>query len=302
MEKTFSRACVRERGVPIRAVVTDLDGTFLNSSHGVSQGNIAACRRLRDKHIACVFATGRPHVGTVKCIGPEKLEAMGMPDAYPGVYMNGCVVYGPTGDLLHAEYLDANLQKAAMQLLEERKLLNRLCGYNEQGIFCIEKNQHTWHTHDEYDEGAPFVVPSGDALKEMQFCKLTVNGNQTEVAEFRALLEDFAHKRNGRCVQPIPGNVELIPLTISKAKGLDILFASMHLRKEEAVALGDSENDLEMLRHIDLSVCVANGCKEAREAAKFVTVTNDQDGFALVCNEICDELEDKDVHAPRAAV
>ncbi|CBZ52061.1 Hydrolase Cof, related [Neospora caninum Liverpool] len=300
-ENTFSRACLRERGVAIRAVVTDLDGTLLNSVHAVSQANVEACARLRRKGIACVFATGRPHVGTVKCLGSTVLEEMGMANAFPGVYMNGCIVYDPDGTLLHAEYLDKDAQKAVFSLLEERNLVNRVCGYQEQGIFCNEKNKYTWHTKDEYDECEPVVVPSLDELKNMNFCKLTVNGSPEEVAEFRILLESVAEIWDGRCVQPIPGNVEFIPKTISKAKGLDILFDNMNIKKEEAIALGDSENDLEMLRHIDLSVCVANGCPSAKEAARFVTVSNDQDGFAVVVQEICHELEEQEARAARGA-
>ncbi|EPT30510.1 Cof family hydrolase subfamily protein [Toxoplasma gondii TgCatPRC2] len=298
-EKYFSRSCFGDRGIPIRAVVTDLDGTLLNSDHLVSRANVAACARLRQKGIACVFATGRPHVGTVHCIGPAVLEEMGMPNAFPGVYMNGCLVYGSDGKLLHAEYLDKELQKQVFSLLEERNLVNRVCGYQGEGLFCCEKNPYTWYTKDEYDECEPVVLPSVDDLKNMNLCKLTFNGSPQEVTEFRALLEGFVKNGNGRCVQPIPRNVEFIPKSVSKAKGLDILFASMNITKAEVVALGDSENDLEMLRHVDLSVCVANGCESAKEAAKFVTLSNDQDGFAAVVKEICDDLEDRETKATR---
>ena len=53
------------------------------------------------------------------------------------------------------------------------------------------------------------------------------------------------------------------------------------LEKNQVMACGDSENDLEMLRAVGLGVAMANAALEIRSQADVVTASNDEDGVAL---------------------
>lgn len=50
----------------------------------------------------------------------------------------------------------------------------------------------------------------------------------------------------------------------------------------EVIAIGDSFNDLSMIRYAGLGVAMGNSPEEIREQADFVTDTNDNDGVAKV--------------------
>ena len=49
--------------------------------------------------------------------------------------------------------------------------------------------------------------------------------------------------------------------------------------REEIIAFGDSENDLEMLRAAGIGVAMENAEKEAKEVADFVTLSNTDNGI-----------------------
>lgn len=48
------------------------------------------------------------------------------------------------------------------------------------------------------------------------------------------------------------------------------------------MAIGDSQNDLDMLKAAGFSVAMANAGQEVKDAADYVTLSNDEDGVAAV--------------------
>ena len=62
---------------------------------------------------------------------------------------------------------------------------------------------------------------------------------------------------------------DIIPRNVSKQVGVDILRKTMNLSLDEVCVFGDADNDLEMLRFVPNSVCVANGNERAHAAARW---------------------------------
>ena len=53
--------------------------------------------------------------------------------------------------------------------------------------------------------------------------------------------------------------------------------------KEEAMAFGDSDNDLEMLKFVGIGVAMGNAVEAVKEAADYVTSHIDEDGIWNAC-------------------
>ena len=53
------------------------------------------------------------------------------------------------------------------------------------------------------------------------------------------------------------------------------------------MAIGDSRNDIPMLRWAKIGVAMANALSEVREAVRYVTASNDRDGVALAIERFC---------------
>ena len=73
--------------------------------------------------------------------------------------------------------------------------------------------------------------------------------------------------------------IHLQPKGISKGLALRKLAADMGVPVQEFLAIGDSENDLEMIEAAGVGVAVANATHAVRAAADYVTEKRDGDGF-----------------------
>lgn len=72
---------------------------------------------------------------------------------------------------------------------------------------------------------------------------------------------------------------ELINKGINKATGIDLVIDYYEADIKDSVAIGDSLNDLDMLRHAGIGVAMGNSVKEVKEAADFVTDHIQEDGI-----------------------
>ena len=79
---------------------------------------------------------------------------------------------------------------------------------------------------------------------------------------------------------------EILPKGASKASALQALSQTLGYSKDQVMALGDANNDLEMLRFAGYSVAMGNGNAAVKEIADFITLTNDEDGVAHTINKL----------------
>ena len=82
------------------------------------------------------------------------------------------------------------------------------------------------------------------------------------------------------------GLLELGPPAVTKASSLAAWCAARGIAAEEVVAFGDMPNDVPMLAWAGRSWAVANAAEEVKAAATGVTASNDEDGVALVVEEL----------------
>ena len=74
--------------------------------------------------------------------------------------------------------------------------------------------------------------------------------------------------------------LEFMPKGVTKAFGLDHLAQYLGMTSDEVMALGDEENDLSMIEYAGMGVAMANAVEKVRQAADYITLSNEQDGVA----------------------
>ena len=79
-----------------------------------------------------------------------------------------------------------------------------------------------------------------------------------------------------------PFFLEILPKGIDKAQSLDQLLHALGMDREEMIACGDGYNDLSMIQFAGLGVAMANAVLPVRNAADYVTLSNNDDGVAQV--------------------
>ena len=70
-------------------------------------------------------------------------------------------------------------------------------------------------------------------------------------------------------VQSSPIYLEITDINASKGKALDFLKEYWNLKDEEVIASGDQDNDIDLLLHAGLKVCVGNNSKKLKEISQY---------------------------------
>lgn len=82
-----------------------------------------------------------------------------------------------------------------------------------------------------------------------------------------------------------PTNIELIPQHVDKAVAIKELQTKTGIPASRTIVFGDGMNDLRMLQSAGVSVAMGNAVDAVKEAARFVTGTNKEDGLAHFLTE-----------------
>ena len=67
----------------------------------------------------------------------------------------------------------------------------------------------------------------------------------------------------------------------NKGACVQFLLKHFNIKKENSLAIGDMENDIDLLRSAQFKVAMGNACESLKKEADFVTKTVDNDGFAF---------------------
>jgi 5-amino-6-(5-phospho-D-ribitylamino)uracil phosphatase len=80
--------------------------------------------------------------------------------------------------------------------------------------------------------------------------------------------------------------LELLPKGADKAKALMDLAREQGIDPGEVAAVGDAQNDLGMIRAAGYGVAMSNAIPEVRQAARWITASNDEAGVARLIDRI----------------
>ena len=116
--------------------------------------------------------------------------------------------------------------------------------------------------------------------KTSHVCKLLsiADNEEQTLSRMAALKAEFGDKIDVTKSTPI--YTEIICPGVSKAAAVNILAQKLGIDRSEVMAIGDSDNDLPMLKAAGTSIAMGNGTDEVKAACDFVTGLCEDDGFA----------------------
>ncbi len=254
----------------IKLVVSDVDGTLVTSDKTLTEASIGAVRALHDAGVAFAITSGRPPRGMAMLVAPlEVRESIGG--------FNGGLIVDP-----------------AMQVLEERCLPSELVTpiFNElerhdvdvwvyQGNDWFVRDQHGPHVARESAtvQFDPIVRPDLRTVTEGVVKLVGVSDDRAAIERSTVAMREVF----GDHVSATPSQPYYLDVTHPDAnKGCMVAYLArtLGLATEEIAAVGDSANDVLMFAHAGLSIAMGNADPGVQRAAKRVTTTNDEDGFA----------------------
>ncbi|MEV7400220.1 Cof-type HAD-IIB family hydrolase [Streptomyces sp. NPDC091267] len=267
-----------------RLIATDLDGTLLRDDKTVSDRTVAALAAAEEAGIEVFFVTGRPArwMGVVS----DHVHGHGL-----AICANGAAVAD-----LHA---DGRLLKVRpLERAAALDVVHTLRAAAPGTSFAVELATGI-HYEPAYppfhlDPGATVAVAEKLLHEETPgtgapVLKLLAHHRELAPDDFLALAREAAGDRASFTRSSPTALLEVSGPGVSKASTLELCCAERGITPAEVVAFGDMPNDVEMLRWAGTSYAMGNAHPAALAAATGRTVTNDEDGVAVVIERILAE-------------
>ncbi|MEH7355882.1 Cof-type HAD-IIB family hydrolase [Neobacillus drentensis] len=232
----------------IKLVALDMDGTLLNNKGQISEANQQAIKAAQEKGIYVVLSTGR---SLTTC--REHADALELTSYL--VTVNGSEIWDEKRELVERNFVKAELIEWMWELTKQHKTK-----------FWAISTERNWH--DEMPED----------IHNIEWLKFGFNIDDD--ATRKLILKELEAKGEFELSNSTMKNIEVNPLGINKAKGLGIVCSRLGIEMKNVMAVGDSRNDLMMIKSAGLGVAMGNAQDVVKAAADWVTATNEEDGVA----------------------
>jgi Cof subfamily protein (haloacid dehalogenase superfamily) len=263
---------------PTALVAIDLDGTLLRTDRTLSERSRAALAAVETAGIEVLLATAR---------SPRSVRTIAADAGLGGTALcaNGAIVYDLDRDriLMHSP-LAAALAHRLVRGLRERVdgiVFGWEAGlrFGSEPAYEALRDPNWWPRPDD-------SFPPSDLLEWQEpITKLLARAPGADLEQILGIARELA---GAEASATLAGQafVELAAAGVTKAATLATLAAERGLEATRIVAFGDHLTDVEMLVWAGRGVAVANAHAAVLEAADEVTATNDEDGVALVLEQL----------------
>jgi Cof subfamily protein (haloacid dehalogenase superfamily) len=263
---------------PPSLIASDVDGTLLDADETVTSRTRDAVGAATAGGAAFILATGRPP----RWIAPV-VDALGF--APMAVCANGAVVYDPDHDrivsvrTLPADVL-AELAEIATRAIPGVGLAVERVGRSAHDAATPQfvsspGYEHAWLNPDNTEV-------SLEDLLSAPAVKLLIRKAGARSADMAAALAQHVGIEGDITYSTDNGLVEIVPLGISKASGVEEVARSLGIAADDVVAFGDMPNDVPMLAWAGHGVAMGNAHPEVLAVADEITAPNTDDGVARV--------------------
>lgn len=270
----------------IKLIGLDLDGTTLTTEKILTKHTKEVIEECLKKGIQVLPATGRVKAG----IPSYLTEIKGM--RYILTSNGASVIDLTTGESIYQRCIP---WKRALEL------------------FDILENYHTYY--DVYSDGKGWCegrfYDNMDRFGVQKYIKDVVLMSRTRIENLREKISSeqldvekinmfFASNEDREKAYRELSKIEDIAVTFSLNNNLEInhiecnkgdallgLGEILSIPPEQIMACGDGNNDLVMIKSVGLGVAMSNGNDKLKEAADYVTKTNDEEGVAYAIEKFC---------------
>lgn len=262
-----------ERFKNIKLVALDLDGTLLNDDLKISQRTVEAIKDLQNRGIHVAFVSGR----TYKAV--ELVRKTALVDV-PVVAYNGGKVVIPTLDEVYSVKIPLSEALRIIRYGEERDYYVKV--YIDDILYVREDDE----------ESKAFSITNGIEYKVVG--KLSDNIKEDVnmiVIYFKEHRDEFMDEElrsiDVAITASMTRSIDVIPRGVSKDKGLKLVADHLNVKREEILAVGNSLNDIEMLKFAGIGIAMKNSDQRLlRQWENISEYTNNEDGVYHILKQI----------------
>lgn len=266
-----------------KLLALDMDGTLLNSQKKVTPRTAATLAELANRGVYIVTSTGR---GLIEMSDyHDVLRLMNY-----GVLISGGLLFDFVRDepiAIHAvddatilKLIDFGLEERAMiHLLGVRQSLAREADIQNMAAFDMSVYHDMFNrVCERCDDFKSYVRTHPGAIVKVNLYHRDAESRDRNLARMRDLNLSISFTESF--------NLEMSPANITKASGLVELCDFLNIDIAEAVAIGDADNDKEVLQVAGCGVAMGNASDEIKQIADLVTLDNDNDGVVAAIERL----------------
>ena len=255
----------------IKVVISDLDGTLLNTDHQISEYTKTVFQKLHNENYLIIVATGRHHLDAFPIV-----ESLGCP-----VYLvtsNGARIHSPTKELLFSFNMKSDSIKSVLALDIDSDITTVLFREEVWQTNKENKKLNSFQTKMHY----PPEIVDFDTVEDLSAIKLFFSHNDHEkLVELRERIlvdhsEDFSHAFS------LPFCLEFMDKSVDKSVAILKILEKENTTFDESISFGDGFNDEKMLNSTGKALIMENAVEALKNKLSHIEVitTNDNDGVA----------------------
>ncbi len=263
----------------VKLIVSDIDGTLLDSASHLSDRTISVIKEVQKKRIPFALATGRTNLMTHQIV--KKLG-----DRLYSITCNGALVYDHHNDkIIHSDFLDREQSLYILKEIRKRGweyiTYSKDCMYFSYRDKLIENRIQRACDQDSFrykQTDDPEEIEDIDSLTKIGVLKYeSVDENVVSAIAREAGTE---LKNSGEKFKAI------FPSGISKETGLRKLQEYLNVKEENTIVFGDYDNDLPLFERAKYKAAMFNGSKRLKDAANIICRSNNEDGVAVFLEKL----------------
>lgn len=248
-------------------VFFDIDGTLWDENMLVPESTKLAIKQLQKNGHKAFICTGRA-MGNVN---DPQFDEIGF-DGFVASCGNHIEM---DGVILHENNMSFEIVKAVYDASRQHNM-----------PIIYEGTHYLWLDREGFD-GDPYIKCIVENLKDVAIFLDECDLKEIHANKFSALLNENSNfpeieKALGHAFTFLDhgdGIIEAVPVGTSKATGIQWLCEHLNIPIENTYAIGDSINDLEMLKFAGHSIAMGNATPVAKEAAEYITTHIHEDGI-----------------------
>ncbi|MCL1839134.1 MAG: Cof-type HAD-IIB family hydrolase [Propionibacteriaceae bacterium] len=258
----------------LQMIAFDLDGTILNSRKELTARTLAALAAAHAAGIIFVVATGRQFASLPATFPVEDFDF--------AVTSNGAIGFDYSNErVLFVEQVSPASQKQVVDYLLEKAPGTLFGATRDLGDTFVTQPEYlkVMTERELLHDRRKFVLMDLAEICAEPTVKFVARHEQISPEVLREYLEESGIAEIHATTSGA-AFVEIGAATVTKAKGVAWIADSLEIPKEQVAAIGDANNDVEMLTWAGLGIAVANAAPEVFEVAQMVIPGNDEDGVA----------------------
>ncbi len=273
-------------------IAIDLDGTLLNDQNEISEENIKAIQYAQDRGFEVVISTGRAYFDVQKIC-----EKAGISPFVIGT--NGATIHSKSGTCISSITITKDRVESILQWLDERNYYYEV--FTDKAIYTLKKGREHFYNEIQSLKSADLDTDMKELVEvaERQFDQfgyvLVENYHdilKQEEEFYNILACSFDKKKLEEVwnhfkkfdelmvVSSADHNIEITSKRASKGMALEKLAFLMNGSLDQAMAIGDSNNDLSMFQKVGYSVAMGNAKDVIKAVCTTTTLKNDENGVA----------------------